>query len=324
MKNNILGIGNALVDVLIQIPTDELLNELELPKGSMQLIDRERLLIINDRIKNHHQSQVAGGSSANTMAGLARLGNQCGFIAKTGRDETGHVFYNDMKACGVEPSLLKSDTPTGTALTFISPDGERTFGTFLGAAAELNAEDLNAEMFSGYDLFYIEGYLVQNHALIERAASLAKALGLKIAIDLASYNVVESNLEFLFHLIKEYAHIVFANEDESKAFTGKNPHDSLHYLSEISDIAIVKIGSSGSLIKDKNNILTIDAITATSIDTTGAGDLYAAGFLHGFVNEMPLDKCGEYGSLLAGNIVEVIGTKMPNDRWNTILTKIQQ
>jgi len=320
----ILGIGNALVDVLIQISSDEILNELELPKGSMQLIDKDRFLSINERIRDYKKSKVAGGSSANTMAGLARLGNQCGFIAKTGPDENGEVFYNDMKTCGVNPSLLRSNTPTGTALTFISPDGERTFGTFLGAAAELDAAELHAEMFSGYDLFYIEGYLVQNHALIEKAVSLAKSLGLKIAIDLASYNVVESNLEFLSHLIKNYANIVFANEEEAKAFTGKNPHDSLEYLAEISDVAIVKIGAEGSLIKDKNKVVAVDAFPAKPIDTTGAGDLYAAGFLHGFVNQLPLNTCGEYGSLLAGNVVEVIGTKMSDDRWNSIFEQVKK
>lgn len=319
----VLGIGNALLDVLVRIQSDKILNELELPKGSMQLIDESRLHIINNKIESEQKSLVAGGSSANTMAGLARLGNPCGFIAKTGNDVNGNVFYNDMKNSGVTPTLLKSSTtPTGTAMTFISPDSERTFGTFLGAAAQLTAEDLTPEMFEGYDLLYIEGYLVQNHSLIERAAAFAKAFGYKIAIDLASYNVVEDNLEFLSHLIKNYAHVVFANEEESKALTGKNPQDSLLFLAEMCDIAVVKVGAEGSLIKNKEHILHVDAIQANAIDTTGAGDLYAAGFLYGLMNDLPLHTCGEYGSLLAGNIVEVVGAKMNEERWKTISSVI--
>ncbi|MCD7972914.1 MAG: adenosine kinase [Candidatus Azobacteroides sp.] len=319
----ILGIGNALVDVLVQIQSDEILNELELPKGSMQLIDEKRLHKINQRIESEKKAFVSGGSCANTMAGLARLGNACSFIGKTGQDRTGEIFSEEIRKFGVNPVLLKSHTPSGTAMTFISPDSERTFGTFLGAAAELSPEDLKPEMFEGYELFYIEGYLVQNHTLIEQAAALAKAHEIKIAIDLASYNVVESNLEFLFHLIREYADIVFANEEESKALCGKNPQDALIYLSEICDIAIVKVGKEGSLIKNKEKVLHVNPLKANPVDTTGAGDLYAAGFLHGLLQDKPLTQCGEYGSLLAGNVIEVIGAKIDEERWVHIENKIK-
>jgi sugar/nucleoside kinase (ribokinase family) len=318
----IVGIGNALVDVLIRIQTDNILRDLDLPKGSMQLIDEKRLNEINARIDSEPKTWVAGGSSANTMAGLGRLGNACGFIAKTGNDTTADIFLSDMKKCGVDPILMRSDTPTGTAITFISSDGERTFGTFLGAAAQLSPEELRPDMFSSYSLLYIEGYLVQNHALIERAASLAKTFGLKIAIDLASYNVVESNLDFLIYLIKEYAHIVFANQEEAKALTGKNPAESLKWLAAICDTAIVKMGAEGALIQQNAQVLKVSAIPAIAVDTTGAGDLYAAGFLHGFANGKPLQTCGEYGSLLAGSIVEVVGSKLNDEQWVNILKKI--
>lgn len=320
----VLGMGNALVDILIRLQSDDLLSDLDLPKGSMQLIDNVRLDHINNKIKGKEFVSMAGGSAANTIAGLARLGNPCGFIGKTGDDALSDVFFDDMAKCGVQPALLKNDTPSGRAMTFISPDSERTFGTFLGAAAELTPEDLQPEMFSGFDFFYIEGYLVQNHALIERAVDLAKRSGAEIAIDLASYNVVETNLEFLRYLIKEYAHIVFANEEESKALTGEQPEKALSLISEVCDIAVVKVGADGAFIKHKDIFHHVAAIPAIPVDTTGAGDLYAAGFMHGLSIDQPLHICGEYGSVLAGNVVEVVGPKMSDERWSQISNELKK
>ncbi|MCL1944104.1 MAG: adenosine kinase [Candidatus Azobacteroides sp.] len=320
----VLGMGNALVDILIRLQSDDLLAELNFPKGSMQLIDETRLSLIYEKIEGKETTLMAGGSAANTIAGLARLGNPCGFIGKTGQDALSDVFFNDMVQCGILPSLLKNNTPSGRAIAFISPDSERTFGTFLGAAAELEPDDLLPEMFSGYDFFYIEGYLVQNHALIERAVTLAKDADIRIAIDLASYNVVESNLDFLRHLIQHYAYIVFANEEEAKALTGKNPEKALSEIAGMCEIAVVKVGADGAFIKQKDIFHHVATIPAIPVDTTGAGDLYAAGFMHGLSLEKPLPVCGEYGSILAGNIVEVVGPKMSDDRWLKISDEIKK
>ena len=320
----VLGMGNALVDVLIRLQSDDLLTELNFPKGSMQLIDEARLNDIKEKIKGKETTVMAGGAAANTIAGLARLGNSCGFIGKTGYDELADVFFNDMTVCGIKPSLLKNNMPSGRAMAFISPDSERTFGTFLGAAAALEASDLTLEMFSGYDYFFIEGYLVQNHELIEYAMVLAKEAGCKIALDLAGYNVVEANLDFFRYIIPEYAHIVFANEEESKALTGKNPKQALFEIADMCDIAIVKLGADGAFIKQKDVFHHIAAIPAIPVDTTGAGDLYAAGFIHGLSIDRPLHICGKYGSIVAGNIVEVVGPKMNDERWNKIFDEIKK
>ena len=167
------------------------------------------------------------------------------------------------------------------AVALVSPDSERTFATFLGAAVEISASDLKLEDFQGYDYFHIEGYLVQNYDLIETAVKLAKEAGCKVTIDMASYNVVEDNLEFLTRIVKEYVDIVFANEEEAKAFTGKEPREALDAIAEMTDIAVVKIGSKGSMVKRGDKVYTAGVIKANSIDTTGAGDLYAAGFIYG-------------------------------------------
>ena len=193
----ILGMGNALVDVLALIEDDSLLQQLGLPKGSMQLIDEEKLNEVNDAISGMDKFLASGGSASNTIIGIARLGVNAGFIGKVGHDEYGKYYKEDLIKNGVTPHLAEVDKTSGIATTFISKDGERTFGTYLGAAALLAPENLHKEDFEGYDYFYIEGYLVQNLDLIRRAIVLAKESGLKIVLDLASYNVVEGSLAFL-------------------------------------------------------------------------------------------------------------------------------
>jgi sugar/nucleoside kinase (ribokinase family) len=155
-----------------------------------------------------------------------------------------------------------------------------------------------------------------------KAADLAKANNMKISIDMASFNIVEDNIDFLKDYVKNYVDIIFANEEESKAFTGKEPEESLNELAEQCEIAVVKIGSKGSLVKSTGQIYRIDPIKVNPVDTTGAGDLFASGFLYGLTNKMSLDKCGRIGSLCAGKVIEVIGSKMSNDTWTEIKNNI--
>jgi sugar/nucleoside kinase (ribokinase family) len=159
--------------------------------------------------------------------------------------------------------------------------------------------------------------------LNKTAVRLAKEAGLLVSIDLASYNVVEANLDFLKTIIKEYVDIVFANEEEAKAFTGKEPTDALIHISEHCSIAVVKIGKEGSLVKSGSDHHFIKPFEANCIDTTGAGDLYAAGFLYGMACGFPLDKCGKIGSLVSSNVVEILGAKMTNETWANINSQIK-
>lgn len=320
--DKVLGIGNALVDIMTKLPNDETLDKFSLRKGSMQLSERDFADKINNETVNFEKSQSSGGSAANTIHGLASLGAPAGYIGKVGNDEFGEFFSNDMKANGIEPFMLKSSTDTGRAIALISPDSERTFATYLGAAVELSDVDLTSEQFKDYKYLHIEGYLVLNHALMLKAAELAKANNMKISIDMASFNVVEDNLEFLKDYVKNNVDIIFANEEEAKAFTGKEPKEALDEIAEMCEIAVVKIGSKGSMVKNQGKIYMIDPIKANSIDTTGAGDLYASGFLYGMVNNMPLDKCGKIGSVCAGNVIQVIGSKMSDETWARIKQEI--
>lgn len=318
----ILGIGNALVDVLTQLENDNLLITLELPKGSMQLVDAIKSEQIQEHSKHLKKQLTSGGSAANTIHGLASLGIETSFIGTVGEDETGNFFHNDLVKNNITPKLIKSKTLSGIANTLISKDGERTFGTFLGAAIELSADHIRDDQFEDCDILHVEGYLVQNHDLLEAILKTAKHNGLKVSIDLASYNVVEDNLDFLKSMVTNYVDIVFANEEEAKAFTGKEPYDALDEIAKITDIAIVKTGGKGSIIKQGNTVVNVDVLEIVPIDTTGAGDLYAAGFLYGIINDYSLKKAGETGSLLASKVIENIGAKISDENWNKIREEV--
>lgn len=315
----ILGIGSTLVDILSQLPNDDMLHQLNLPKGSMTYVKIEDAVKIGEQLAQQYGSQrAAGDSAANTMSGLARLGAQSGFLTKMGKDEMGEFFTHEMTRTGVEMLALKSDTPTGRVIAMVTPDGERTFATCLGASIELSPDDIKPELFDGWDIFYIEGYLVANPDMLRKAIRTAKDKGLKIAIDLASYNVVEESRDFLLELVNEYVDIVFANEKEAFALTGMEPEDALHYLAERCDIAVVKVGAKGAFIQHGDQVVTISPMKANVVDTTGAGDMWAAGFLAGLINNEPLQKCGQMGAIVAANIIEVIGAKMDETRWEKI------
>ncbi|MBW8324202.1 MAG: adenosine kinase [Prolixibacteraceae bacterium] len=322
-QKSILGIGNALIDVLINITDDSVLQKFGLPKGSMTLVDAVLSAEIKKETKINTRIIQTGGSAANTVHGIAKLGGSCGYIGKISGDEFGNFYVEDFKKDKISTHFFYSETGTGHATGLISPDSERTFGTYLGAAMELTAEEMTPDIFVNYGILHIEGYLVQNHALIEAALKVAKENGLLVSIDMASFNIVEANIEFLHRIIREYVDIVFANEEEAASLTGKTPEESLPVLAEMCDIAIVKLGAQGSLIQKGDRVIRIEAIPAKSIDTTGAGDIYASGFLYALSENLDLEVAGKIGSLLAGSVVEVIGAKIPEETWNQLLPQIE-
>lgn len=314
----ILCLGNALVDVLVEIPNDAILNELGLPKGSMQLVDLDTSNSLIEKLNSYSKSLASGGAAGNTARGLGKLGIPVIYTGKVNIDEFGELYYNDMLKHKVSPILLQGNQPTGRALALISPDSERTFATCLGAAVEISENDITEQSFNDVSILMIEGYLVFNHDLMMKAGKLAKQMEIKVALDMASYNVVDANKDFLIDYINNYVDIVFANEEEAFSLTGKRDVEALEEIQKMCEIAVVKVGSKGSWVSRGNDKFHIDPISATCKDTTGAGDLYASGFLSGLHQGLSLDKCGKMGSVLAGNVIEVIGTTMSEDRWNTI------
>ncbi len=320
----ILGMGNALVDIIIKINDESILNKFSLPKGSMQLVDNQLARKIEQEAKDIDPLLASGGSAANTIHGLAKLGAETGYIGKVGNDYYGAFFTNDMKSANIKTHIDFGTAETGMAITLVTPDSERTFATFLGSSVELEPSDLDNSFLKDYTILHLEGYLVQNHDLVRTALLMAKNCGMKISLDLASYNVVEANHKFLSEMVEKYVDIVFANEDEARSYTGKNPEEAAKELAGICDIAVVKTGKTGSIVQCGTDSYKIGVIQVDSLDTTGAGDLYAAGFLYGYINDMPLSKCGKMGALLAGRVIEGLGAKIPDEKWKEMYSVQKQ
>ena len=314
----ILGIGNALVDILVHIENDNILSQNQLDKGGMVMIDADRKRHLHEQIGHMQQSCATGGSTSNTIHGIARLGAPAGYIGKIGRDPMGRFFRSEMERFGVTPHLIESDVDTGIATTFISTDAERTFATYLGAAAMMTPDELDPAVFEQYDCIHVEGYLIFNHDLILKICQIAKEKGLQISMDMASYNIIEANYDFVKMLLTDYVDIIFANEEEAKAFTGKEGEKALNVLSEYCPIAIVKVGKEGSFIKMDGETTHVGVIPVKAVDTTGAGDIYASGILYGLMNGYTPEQAGELAAYLAGHVIEYVGAKLPDDVWKEV------
>lgn len=234
--DKIIGIGNALVDALATIGSDDLLHEIGLPKGGMQPVGAETLERINRIFAHTTRKFTTGGAVCNSVMAMAHLGMRPGVVGMVGRDSFGDFFRKSFREAGVDVRLKDGDLPTGVASTFITPDGQRTFGTYLGAAGAMTPDDLSEETFRGYDILFVEGYLVQNHAFVQRAMELGHAAGMKICLDMASYNIVEADRDFLRLLVDRYVDILFANEDErapSPVCRSRKPSTTWHAVARL-------------------------------------------------------------------------------------------
>ena len=306
----ILGIGNALVDVLVEINDESIFQKFGLKKGGMEMISAELKNEIHREIKGLEQIVVSGGSTSNTIYGLAQLGAPVGYIGKIGQDNMGAFFKEDMEKTKVATHLSYSKIDTGIATTFISKEGERTFATYLGAASTQTPEDLQAHIFSMYDMIHVEGYLIFNKDLILNICKLAKKCGLQISMDMASYNLVEMMHPLVEELLRDYVDIIFANGEEAFAFTGKKEREALEILSSYCPVSIVKLGAEGSLACVHGKTTIIPPVKANCKDTTGAGDIYAAGFLYGLTNDYTMADTGALASKLGAKCVETIGARI--------------
>ncbi len=322
----VIALGNALTDMLVNLRDDAVLDAFGLAKGSMTLVDSARQKEISQFVAGLPYTLSLGGSAGNTIRALSRLGVETGFVGKVGRDATGDFYDSALVNLGIRPFVFRGSEHSGRCVSLVSADGERTMVTFLGAALELAADDVVADILSGYDCLYLEGYSVQNRTMIEHTAALAHRLGMVVAIDLASFNVVEQNLEFLRGLVRDYVDIVFANEAEAQAFTGEvEPLNGLQRISEMVDLAVVKIGVGGAIIKRGEEVVHVGIMKAARrVDTTGAGDFYAAGFLYGLCNGLDLRQCGTVGAIAAGKVIEVVGTTFGDDVWGEIERLVTQ
>ncbi len=328
MKTNsnsklIVGIGSALVDILAR-EDDKFLAKTGAVKGGMLLVGKE---FIEDTLSQTTGESyiVPGGSACNTVVGVSKLGGQARFVGKCGRGKMGRFIKSSLKKHNVEPALFTSSSPTGRVLSIITPDAQRSMFTYLGASSETHPSELSEGCFHNAAIVHIEGYLLFNPELILAALKVAKEAGALISLDLASFTVVEESKQLLENILSESVDILMANEDEALAFTGyKDELKAIEVLSAKAKIAILKIGERGSIVAHGGKTLKIKPLgDGKAVDTTGAGDLWASGFLFGLVNGYPLEKCGQLGSACGYEVCQVLGATIPEKGWQRIKKLLQ-
>ena len=320
----ILGLGDALVDLLIQLKDDNSLAELGLQKGAMVMIDREKTLKIRSPLSHLPHKQVAGGSVCNTMRTISHLGGKTAFIGKIGDDALGKIYEESVVNAGVTSLLSKKEGLSGSSTILVSPDGERTMCTYLGPAPTITPEEITGDILRPYHYIYVEGYLLVNQRLVCETMRKAKALGLKVALDLANFNIVQAYKEVLEEIVPKYVDVVFCNGSEAKAYTGQAPEEAVRTLADLVDIALVTVGKDGIWLGSKSHFELIPASGGKPVDTTGAGDYFAAGFLYGQSVGASLVDSVRIGSLLSGYVIEVVGTQISNEKWEQIKLKVKQ
>jgi len=320
----ILGIGNALLDVLLQLEDDNTLTETGIQKGAMDLIEESQMRKIHRAQAGLSRSEAPGGSVCNTMRAMACLGAKVGYIGKVGTDRIGDFYENAIRKAGVTPHIIRAEGISGCCTVLISPDGERSMATFLGPAATLSDNEITDEMLKPYDCLYIEGYLISNEALFFPILQRARKAGIKIALDLSNFNIVNGFKGLLSEIIPQYVHILFSNKDEAEAYTGLNVEQAVRKISEQVEISVVTIGKRGALVGSRDNVIAVSALERQAVDTTGAGDNFAAGFLYGLTKNATLEQAAQIGSLLAGHVIETIGPQIPDHRWCQIKLKTDE
>ncbi|MDD2437612.1 MAG: adenosine kinase [Massilibacteroides sp.] len=321
---NTIGLGNALVDVLLQMEDDNILSGIGVKKGAMEMISKEQMITIQESNKALKRTLTPGGSVCNTMRAMGLLGANVGYIGKIGKDEYATFYEEALRKAGVHPNFIRTAGVSGCCTVLISPDGERTMCTFLGPAPTIQPDEISDTTLAGYDCIYIEGYLLVNEALVRSTMQKAKSKGMRIALDLSNFNIVNGFKALLEEIIPEYVDILFSNESEAEAFTGLKAEDAVKKLSTWVDISLVTLGKEGALVGSKGKIIRIPAEGGKPKDTTGAGDHFAAGFLYGQSIGATLEQSASIGSLLAGYIIDVIGPQIPTDKWEQIKLKVKK
>ncbi|VAV94919.1 Fructokinase [hydrothermal vent metagenome] len=312
-KFDVCGIGNAIVDVIATVP-ESFLFEQDITKGAMTLIDQDRATALYQRLPD--AKQTSGGSAANTIAGIASYGGTAAYLGKVGEDALGAIFADDLREIGVQYAVapLQNGPQTARCLIAVTPDAQRSMSTFLGASAEFGSQDLDAQTIQDAAITYMEGYLFDREpakqAFVE-AAEIARAAGRKTAITLSDLFCVDRHRAAFLHLIRGHMDIVFANETELLSlYQTTSMETAVAQVRKDSNFAVVTLGEKGSLIMDKDQVVEIAAEKVTTVvDTTGAGDLYAAGVLYGLASGLSLSRCGELGSKAAAEIISHYGAR---------------
>ena len=314
MNKKILGIGNAIVDVLAKVD-DEFLTKNNLVKGSMKLINKFEFENLEKNIKI--EKVVAGGSVANTMAGIAYLNGSPSFIGKVNSDKFGDLYKKSLEDINVNfPYTKKNESlPTGASIIIITPDSERTMCTYLGISSHLSADDISENNILDHELIFLEGYLWDkgdSEKMFKHAINVAKQNNVKIAMSLSDVFCVTRHKEDFYNLLKNDLNILIGNENEINELTGKkNLLDSINHLKKFDKLIVITRSDQGSLAIKNNEIINCESIKVDKIlDLTGAGDLFAAGFLKEYLEKSDIKKCLTVGSITASKIIQQIGARL--------------
>jgi len=318
---DLIGVGSPILDILARVDDEFLKENVSGAKGGMELVDSASIGQMIAKIVGP-LVQAPGGSAANAVVGAQRLGLRTSFLGKVGNDATASFYTQGFQSIGSNTSRFKiGETANGRCLSLVTSDSQRTMRTDLGAAMTLSPDEVSAEDFADCRHAHIEGYQLFNPALMQKTLASASAAGCSISLDLASFEVVNAVGDTLAKILKNDVTIVFANEDEGAVFTGlKDDYEAMALeLGKLCEIAVVKIGKDGAWIANQGRLIRVKPIwVEKAVDTTGAGDLWAGGFLYGWLKGFPLEECGKIGSLLGSEVVQVMGASIPEERWKAI------
>lgn len=318
----VLGVGSPLLDYLAEVDESFLVANVHGAKGGMEMIEPEAMAVLLSKLPA--TAKAPGGSAGNTIFALAKMGVQVAMFGKVGSDADGDFYCRRLVEAGGSDLEFRTtgEAPTGSCLSLITTDAERTMRSQLGASLLLNTEEAMEVDFSQYSLVYIEGYMLFSPVL-PVVLQRAKAAGCQIGFDLASFEVVRSFKYTLPELIKNYVDIVIANQEEAYELLSGTPAEQLSTLSQWSNIAVIKLGKSGSMVQSGQERVQVPAeLVNNPVDTTAAGDLWAAGFIYGLITGKNLKTSASYGSLFSSQVVQVIGSVIPQSSWEYISRRV--
>jgi len=326
----VTGAGTAIVDLLVRVDDEFLARELPDGRGNTTWVDAARLDELVRRLheRGFHLEKAPGGSTGNLLCGLAELGCIARFLGWLGLDEDG-VYYRDTFAeagGGVQSFKYHPAKHTGRCLSLVSPDADRSMVTDLGAAGEMRAAELQPSDLEGVGLLHTEGYLcgLNDRGFLPELLQRAKQAGIPVSFDLASYGIVREYRDELRGLLRDHVDVVFANELEAAEFAGADDSESmLGALAELCPVAAVKLGALGSIVRMDGRTVRIAPEPATPVDATGAGDLWQAGFLFGWLHHAAPEVCGRIGSILGAAAVSHFGARLPEESWRGLRSRIR-
>lgn len=314
--SSILGIGAPLMDNAFLV-SDDFIATIPGEKGGMRLISHDEFTDIRKKI-DAETIPIPAGCTVNVIRGLAHLGHSCIFHGKAGTDKVADVFKKNLENVGVRTALIPSKTPTAQVLCLITPDGERTLRSFIGAAGEIQPEDIQEELFTNVRHVHIEGYCMYYGELFDKVVNLAKKHNATVSMDLGSFETVQHFKDHFFRIIKSGVTVLFGNEKEAQVLTDKPADKACRELAKLCDVVSITEGSKGCWVQGRGLDAPVhcDAeVVDKVVDTTGAGDSFASGFLHGYLTQSPLVECARKGAKAASMMIQIRGTDLPHSEW---------